>query len=264
MSFDSIVDSIGASFENLAGRTADYLPKFLGALVVLIIGLIVAQLLSKIVDQVVGWIEKNKYYQKLMEQARLSISMAKPLAKITYWVVLVVFLSAIVSILGLGVLTDTFNSILGFVPVALSAALVVGAAIWGGRVLQDIVVTTVDQSRVDSRYKSLLGGITYVAVLVFGSTIALGQLGFDTLIITANVSIIVAGFVLAAAVAFGFGSKHVAGSMIAGLYARNQVKKGQTIVVGDVKGKVKEVSTTTVTLDTKDGDVIVPFSRVMQ
>lgn len=264
MSFDEVVESLGDSFENLAGRTADYLPKFLGALAVLIIGLIVAKLLAKLVNKLVDWVENNKWYEKLMGQANLKVKLAEPLEKLTYWVVLVIFLSAVVDILGLSVLTSTFNDIIAFIPIAVSAAVVVGIAIWGGRVLQDIVETTADQSKIDSRYKRVMGGIAYVAVLVFGVTIALGQLGFDTLIITTNVSLIVGGFALALALAFGLGSREIAGSLVAGMYAKNNVKKGQKLSVGDVHGTVKSVQATSVTLDTKDGDVVVPFSRIMK
>ncbi len=264
MSFDEVVDSIGDSFEDLAGRTADYLPKFLGALAVLVVGLIVAKILAKIVGRLVDWIENTKIYQKLMNQAKLKVKFAKVLEKITYWVVLVIFISASVHVLGLEVLTETFDDLLGFVPLALSAALIVGVSIWGGRVLQDLVVTTVDQSRIDSKYQNLLGGITYVAVLVFGATIALSQLGFDTTIITTNVTVIFGGFALAAAIAFGLGSKSVAGSLVAGMYAKNDVKKGQKLSVGDVHGTVKSVGATSVTLDTKDGDVVVSYSKLMR
>lgn len=264
MSFDDVWGSLSDSFVDLAGRAADYLPKILGALAVLIIGLIVARLLAKLVGRVVDWLESNKYYEKLMNQARLKVRFSTVLEKITYWVVLIIFLSTVVDILGLSVLTDTFNAIIGFTPTALSAAVVVGFAIWGGRVLQDITTTAVEGSKLDSRYSNVLGTITYAAVLVFGVTIALGTLGFDTLIITTNVSIIVAGFVLAAALAFGLGSKTIAGSLVSGLYSKKHIKKGQKIAVGDVSGTVTEVSATAVTVDTKDGDVIVPFSRIMQ
>lgn len=263
MSFDDVVDSIGDGFENIASGAVEYLPKILGALVVLVIGLFVSRFLARFIGNVVNWIENFNWYRSLMSRAKFSYTFARPVEAISYWVFLLIFISTAVHILGLEVLSDTFNAIIGYIPSVVSAALIVGVAIWGGSVLREIVVTTIDQSKVDSRYKNFLGALVYVAVLVFGVTIGLSQLGFNTLILTTNVTVIVAGFALAAAIAFGLGSKAVAGSLVAGMYAKNHIKKGQKLAVGDVHGTVKDVSATTVTLETKDGDVIMPYTKVL-
>jgi len=263
MNFDEVIDSLSDSFVELAGRAADYVPKILGAFAVLIVGLIVAKILSTLVGKLFEWIEGNKWYKKLLKQANLKVSVAEILKKLSYWVVLLIFISTAVSVLGLVVLTDTFNAVIGYVPTVVAAALVLGVSIWGGRVLQDIVVTALNQSKIEKKYRYAIGVLVYVAVLVFGATIAMSQLGFDTLIITTNVSIVMAGFALAAALAFGLGGKAIASSVIASMYVKSHVKKGQKIVVGDVQGTVKEISAAAVTVSTSDGDVVVPFSRIM-
>lgn len=57
----------------------------------------------------------------------------------------------------------------------------------------------------------------------------------------------------AVALSLGLGTRSIAGNIVAGLYARDLFPPGDTIKVGEVSGRVIEVSTTNTLIELEDG-----------
>ncbi|MCB1683748.1 MAG: mechanosensitive ion channel, partial [Pseudomonadales bacterium] len=60
----------------------------------------------------------------------------------------------------------------------------------------------------------------------------------------------------AAALAFGLGSREVAGNILAGTYARELYREGDRLVIGAVSGTVTQVTAVKLELRTESGDLI--------
>jgi hypothetical protein len=68
----------------------------------------------------------------------------------------------------------------------------------------------------------LLAGVSRWAIIVFAVTIALGELGIGTLLVTATFNIILGGICLALALAFGLGGKDAAAAYLEELKRRSR------------------------------------------
>ena len=69
---DGVWDSIVSAFEDLIDQVIDAMPRIFAAVVVLLVGIIVAKLLAEITKRLLGWIEQNKYIQKKYQNSSIS------------------------------------------------------------------------------------------------------------------------------------------------------------------------------------------------
>lgn len=213
------VDKIQDSFSDLISRGVDFLPKLAAALLLIFVGVMVAKFASKLVGKGIDFIEKSSWFQKSLKKTGLNVvSVSSITSMLARWTILIIFLSAAVDVLELTVLTDTFQSILAFIPNIFAAALIAGLSIFAGNIVYDIVHETAKNAKVGS-YKALAMA-SKVIILVFGIPLAASQLELDLSIITDNLTIVMAGFMLALGLAFGLGGRDTAGKIVDDLYKK--------------------------------------------
>lgn len=217
MVYQDTWETIKQSNLELIQGTIQFLPRLVVALLLVLVGIVVARLISQLVGKIVDVVENSTAVKQTL--ARLG---AKPLdvdgvvALFTKWTVLLIFLSAAVDVLGLRVLTNTFDSLVAFVPHILAASVVAGLTLVAGNVIHDLVEQAAKKSSVKP-YKTL-ANVARIVVLVFGLPLAVAQLGLDITLLTNNITVLVAGVTLAFALAFGLGGREVAGKVLDDAY----------------------------------------------
>ena len=75
----------------------------------------------------------------------------------------------------------------------------------------------------------IISQIVFFLILVFTSITALNQAGVNTEIITSNITMILAAFLLAFSLAIGFGAQKIVGDLLKTFYARKTYEIGQVI-----------------------------------
>lgn len=218
----STVDSISKPLTSYWDQFVSYLPQLVGALVILLVGLIVASVIAGVVKKLLSLAEENKDVQKFLARWDIRLRLSGFVGKFAWWVIFLVFLSAAVDVLDIAVLSATISTFVGYLPQLFAAAVVASIALLGARIVRSLVVSALegvnfDQSRV-------VGMVVYVALLVFGMTLAAAQLGVDTGLLTANITVIVGGIVLALALAFGLGGRDVAARIVEKAYTNAETK----------------------------------------
>ena len=222
MENESLLERVKGSFVDLIDRGVDFLPKLFVALLLVFIGVLIAKLVSKWLEKALNYIESHPRYKNTLSKFGMSVIRISGFVSIlAQWTILVIFLSAAVDVLELTVLTNTFQAILDFVPNIFAAALIAGLSILAGNVVHDIVSEAAEKANVSAH--KVLAAASKTVVLIFGIILAASQLSLDLSIITNNLTVIVAGIMLALGLAFGLGGKEVAGKIINDLY--NKTKK---------------------------------------
>jgi len=219
---DTFQDSFG-EFWNIVGG---YLPKLIGALLLIVLAAIVAKLAQAAVVKGleligVNKLVRNKNVSKSLKTADINVDFVEVTGRIVFWVIIVIFALTIAEVLGLNAMSEVMTNLLGYLPSVLAAAIVLTVTVAGARLVRDVMAAALKRVKVD--YAHGISNITYFVLLVFGSLMALDQLGFDTTILAANITVIVAGVVLALALAFGLGGRDLAGRLLEQGYA--QVRK---------------------------------------
>jgi small-conductance mechanosensitive channel len=194
-------------------RILAYLPILLGALVILIVGWLIAKAIRGIID----WLLKIVRFDTLADKAGISeilrkgdlkISAREVVSGIVYWLIIIMVLVMTVDALGLPKASSVLASLFAYVPNVIAALLVLVVAMFLASFVSGIVRTAAGNANLPK--PQLLAGISRWAIIIFAVTIALEQLGIAPLLVTATFNIILGGIVLALALAFGLGGKDAA------------------------------------------------------
>ena len=205
-----MLDVILSSLETLWLSFVGFLPTLLAALIVFIIGWLIAVALGKLANKVIKMIKLDLLLikmglKKALAKARIKLDSGKFFEEIVKWFFIIVFLMASTDILGLYQVTEFLKSILFYIPNIVVAVVVLLAAVIVANFLQKLVRASVEAAGLNGA--GFLSGVTRWAILIFGFIAALTQLGIAVTLINTFVIGLVAMLALAGGLAFGLGGK---------------------------------------------------------
>lgn len=244
------------SFEQFAGAIAAYLPRTLTALVLVLAGLLLANLLHWIIRRVGLGLDSLVHRTRLGAALRLRWPLSKLLAGGAYWLILLLFVAAAAQSLGLPGFSESLERLIEHIPRVLMGLVVLVAGIMLGGIARDAVVAGAASSRL--AHGELLGGLIRNLVITVTVIIGLEQLGLRLALVEYLVLILAAAVMLALALGFGLGAAPTVANIIAIRNVRRHYRVGQTVRVGDVEGVILELSSAFVVLDTDHGRTLVP------
>ncbi|MFA5292862.1 MAG: hypothetical protein WC496_07505 [Phycisphaerae bacterium] len=201
----------------MLSRILAYLPVLLGALIILIVGWIVAKAIRRLVDWLLKAIRFDTLADKagiaeILKKGNLEISAREVVDNIVYWLIIIMVLVMTVDALGLPKASDILSSLFAYVPKVIAALLVLIVAMFLASFVSGIVRTAAGNAKLPK--PELLAGISRWTIIIFAITISLEQLGIAPLLVSATFNIILGGIVLALALAFGLGGKDTAAKFL--------------------------------------------------
>jgi hypothetical protein len=210
-------DVIVSSLQNLWNGFVGFLPNLLGALIVLIVGIIVAAGLGALVEKIFASLRFDTFLSRIglaphFERAGLSLKGSRFLGRLVYWFIVIAFLLAAANILQLNALSNFLQTVLLYIPNVIVAVLILFAAAVVANFLRKVVQASVMSTRLGGAH--FLGTLTYWAVVIFGLLAALDQLGVVPSIINAVITGVIAMFALAGGLAFGLGGRDYAAHLL--------------------------------------------------
>ncbi len=218
MVVQSWTDVVATSLQNLWYGFIGFVPNLIGALIVLIIGLVVAAGLGTLVEKLFDAIKLDAALAKLglapyFERAGLRLRGAHFLGKLVYWFIVVAFLLAASDILQLTALSTFLReSVLAYIPNVIVAVIVILASLVVAGFLRKLVMASVMSARLHAAH--LLGTLTWWSVVVFGFLTALVQLNIAASVINTVITGFIAMVAIAGGLAFGLGGREYAAHLI--------------------------------------------------
>ena len=214
------LDTTIAALKNLWIGFIDFIPSLIGALIVFIVGWIIALAIGKLVAEVLKRVRFNQIFEKggwkaALEKADIKVDASAFIGAIIKWVLLIAFLIAAVQILGLTQLKDFFVDVLNYLPNVVVAAFILVVAVIIADILEKVVRAAVEGVKVG--YGQLVGGIIKWSIWVFAILAILLQLGIAEDLVKLIIQGIIALIVIAGGLAFGLGGKDVAAEILQGL-----------------------------------------------
>ncbi len=211
-------DAVQGSFYDLWFTVAMYLPRILAAVVVFLIGWVIATVLYRIVVEVVKVLKVDEALKaagmhEAAHEAGFALDSGRFLGTLVLWFTVLVFLVASFSILGLTTVTIFLERIvLLFLPQVIIASLILmlGAIVAG--VVRGLVVSSAKAAGV--RSANFAGVVAKWAIWIFAILAALDQLGVGTVFIQTAFTGLVIALSLAFGLAFGLGGKDAAARAI--------------------------------------------------
>ena len=204
-----------ASLQGVWLGVAGFIPGFIFAIIVFAVGWVLAVLLERLVESVIKALKvdsllKSAGMEEVIKRSGYTLNCGRFLGVLVKWFVIIVFLLTSLDILGL---TDVRyflgDIVVSYIPNVIVAVLILIVAVIVADVMQKIVVASVKAAHVKSAH--LLGVVTKWSIWIFALVAALIHLGIAPALIQTLVMGIVFAAALAIGLAFGLGSKEVAG-----------------------------------------------------
>ena len=253
---DEVQETLWQPMVGLWTKVAEYLPNIAGALLLLIVGYLVAKGVGIAITKLLKKLGLDKLTEKsgvatAVQSSGFEASASAIIGKIVYWLIFLLFMIAAADSLGLPRVSDTINGFVQYLPKLIGAMLVVIIGLFAAHLVRSAVETASASMQLD--YGKPLGTLIYMLIVIIVVSLAIGQLEIETDLLNQVVSIILFAVGAAVALSLGMGTRTTAGNIIAGLYARDLFPPGDKITVGDISGRVIEVSTTNTLLELDDG-----------
>jgi len=244
-----------ASFSRMTNDVAEYLPLIIGALVILLVGWLVARLAGA----TVSWVLKRAGFDRgvsrmnlteTLQRAGISTPPSRILGRTTYWVLLLVFARAALDVLSLAAVSAAIERLLAYLPNLASAALIVLLGFLFARLARNFVVSAAATMRLTQTDQ--IGGFTHALVVLVTAIVALERLGVETQLFVTLLTALVAAFGFTMGLAFALGARPLVTHILAGHFLRQRLPQSATVEVQGRRGVVERVGS----VDTvfKDGD----------
>lgn len=235
--------------ENLTEQWANLivmLPNLIGAVVIILFGIIIALISKKLSASLLRRMGFDRISTKagvsdVMEDAGIARRPSILAGKMVFWLVLFIFLVPAADMLGMDFLVNLFKSFIAFMPKIISALIIIVLGMMFAQFLRRSIIDR--PATIGSNSAKTLGNAVFGIMAVVIVLVALEQLDIETELLHGIIMLVVAGLMLALAIAVGFGAREVAHNLLAGIYAREHFKTGDAIEIDEILGTVKEVST---------------------
>jgi hypothetical protein len=218
---DAVLVSVTTALQNLLG----FLPALVGALIVLILGWIIAGLLAGLVERVLKTIGFEKASEStgisgFIRQAGSGWTASKIVAEIVKWFIRLVAIQAAASILGLTQISAAINAVLLWLPNLVVALVILVVAALVANFVAGIVRGATSEMGFAS--PGLMANVARYAILAFAVVAAINQLGIAPTVVNTLLIGTVGAVALALGLAFGLGGRDVAARITEGWYASGQ------------------------------------------
>lgn len=209
-------------------RMVGYLPTLLGALIILIVGWIIAKTIRGIVNRVLKIIRFEKLADKagiseILRKGDLKATTCEVLSGLVYWLVIIMVLVMVVNALGMPQASSILESLFTYIPNVIAAIFVLVIGMFLASFVSGIVRTAASNANLPK--PDILAGISRWAIIIFAATISLKELGIAPLLVTTTFNIIFGGVCLAVALAFGLGGKDAVAKYLEQLQQKHSEKE---------------------------------------
>jgi small-conductance mechanosensitive channel len=190
--------------------------------------------------------------------ARLSQRLVTLASSLVFWIVILLAAAIAARVAGLDAFSVWLDRLVDYLPMLVAGVLITLAGYLLSTLVRDIVAAAFVS--VGSRENEVAGVAAQVAVFVTALVIGLDQIGIDVTFLIILVAVLVGGAVMSMAFAFGFGARDFVSNLIAARQLQGVFEPGDLARVGEVEGRVLEVTSTAIIMINEGGRVVVPAS----
>jgi uncharacterized membrane protein YjgN (DUF898 family) len=212
-SIDMLVDAT----REFLHQTATFLPRLLLAMLVVVVGWLIAKAVRFAVERALRAINFNVLTDRagtdnFLRQAGMSGDTTTVFGLLAFWLVVLATLIIAFNGMGLTYITDLLGRAVLFAPKMLIAMLIMVFGSYCARFVGNAVQNYCEDAQIPDA--EMLGRLVRYAIMLFVVMIALSQVEVGGDIVQRTFLIILAGLMLAIGLAFGLGGKDWAASML--------------------------------------------------
>ena len=208
------VDVLRASFQDLLVGAVNFIPNLVVAVIIFIIGWVVAAVLENVIAQIIKAIKvdsalKSAGIEEVVNRAGFSLDSGKFLGGLVKWFIILVFLVAAFDVLGLRQVNLFLQQVvLLYLPQVIVAVLILLVAAVIAEAMRSVVTGAAKAANISSA--AFLGTVTRWSIWIFAALTALSQLGIGGNFFQILFTGIVVALSLAFGLSFGLGGQEAA------------------------------------------------------
>ncbi|MBL0099303.1 MAG: mechanosensitive ion channel family protein [Saprospiraceae bacterium] len=243
------------------------IPKFITAAIILLLGLIISNIIKKVATTSLVKLKVDVLGEKLnkidiLAQNNITLKLSTIAGKIIYYMLMLIFVMAAVGVLDMPVLAELIQDFIKFVPNLIAAFVILVAGLLLSDTIRNVVHTTCKSLGMPSA--NIIASFVFYFMFINVIIVALSQAQINTDFFAQNISIIIAGGVLAFSIGYGFASKDLVASFLASYYTKDKLNIGDKVTLNGVTGKITNLDKSSVTVTSGEKDVIIPLNKILQ
>ena len=204
---------VTGAWNAFATKITIFLPKLIGAIIIFVVGLIVAKLIKMGVVKLLKLVRLDSAAEKtglqsFLQKGNITKTSSEILGSLIYWFIMILVIIATLDAIGLPIVSDILNDIFLYIPNVVAAIIILLLGFLLGGLLSAVVRTAASNAGLTTA--EALGKTALYAVIFFSASIALLQLGIGEEIVASAFIIAFGAAALALALAFGLGGKEMA------------------------------------------------------
>lgn len=241
---------------DLGGAATEFVPRLVGAVVVMLVALLAAILLQRLTARLLDALGLDDLFERTGASNTLwnlgyEGGPSRLLGQVLFAATILSGLAGALSVLGIASLEQTIDQLVNLSGRALVALVILIAGIMGAGWVSELVGREAESAGL--RGSRIFQRIVFAAILSVTGLVAAGQLGLETSVLVLFAIVIFATIGLVAALALGGGLITLSSNIAAASYVREGVKIGDHISIGDAEGTVEEISHAAIVLRSEDG-----------
>ena len=239
------------------------IPRFITAAIILIIGYVFGKMVMKLFSKAIEKSGINKFGEQLnnidiLAKNNISIKISTVLGKMVYYCIMLIFVMTAVGALDMPVLADLIQNFIIFIPNLIAAFIILLGGLLLADTLKNIVHATCKSLGMPSA--NIIASFVFYFIFVNVIIVALSQAKINTEFFGQNISIIIAGGVLAFSIGYGLASKDLVASFLASYYTKDKLNVGDKVTLNGVTGTISNVDKSSVTIRSENKSVIIKCS----
>lgn len=225
----------GQGVQTSLNQVSSWVPKLIGAVIILLVGYLIARVVGKVVSRVLVGVGADRALSshslgRLRDQHLPSFRPSSLIGRVVFWFIFALAILAAVSALGIAALSNAVASITAYIPNVIAALLILLVAI----ALSGAVAALVQRLMADTMLGKVVQTVAPALIITIALFMALVQLKIATQIVVATYVLVLGAVALGFSLAFGLGGREVAGQMLMSAYQTGQQKMPQ------VKGEMSQ------------------------
>ena len=249
---------MGQATNDLLSTLAEFVPRLVGAVALLLVTLVLALLLQRLMARFLEGLGLDELFERTgaansLWQLGYAGGPSRLLGTVLFWGVMLTGVAGSLSVLGLSSLESTMDQIVNLSGRALVALVILIAGIMSAGWLAELVAREAEQAGL--RGSNAFRRVVFTTIVAVSALLAAAQLGLETYVVVLLAVVVLATVGLVAALALGQGLALLSSNIAAGRYVQDGTEVGDVIVVGNVEGTIEELGYASVTVRSEDGDL---------
>jgi len=200
-------------FEEMGRRVLNFMPSLIGALVILLLGCMLASIIQKVVTRFLKLARLDTVSEKtgianVLTKGDINYTLSEIIGVLIYWLLALVVVLSALNALQLTVAADLLNKVVLYVPNVIASVFILVLGIFFSTIVANTVRTTAANAGI--RQARSLGQATQLIIAILVFVEALKQLGIDTSLVDLILKGIIFALALGVGLAIGLGCKDLA------------------------------------------------------